>query len=111
MIAIRALIHRIADTGGDPTGCGWWTYITYAGEDGKRTTFFSSYRVGNQYQPGALTASQQQYRIQYLDESLRPYILDPYQQTMIDLEYFAKLLRTKGHDIALFIEANEGIEH
>jgi hypothetical protein len=83
----------------------------YVSEDGKITTFISAYQVGNQHQPGALTASQQQYRIQYQDESLMPYILDPHRQTMIDLEYFAKPLGAKGNDILLFIDTNEGIEH
>jgi hypothetical protein len=94
----------------DPTGCGWWTYTNYDGEDGKRTTVVYAYQVGNQHQPGALAASQQKYRIQYQDERLRTYILDPHRQTMIDLEYFSKPLQAKCHDIALFIDTNEGIE-
>jgi hypothetical protein len=30
---------------------------------------------------------------------------------MIDMEYFAKPLRAKGHNIIIFIDANEGVEH
>jgi hypothetical protein len=99
------------ESGGDPTGSGRWTYITYDGEDGQRTTVISAYRVGNQHQLGVLTASQQQYRIQYQDESFISYILDPHRHTMIELEYFAKPLREKCQDIVLFINADEGIEH
>jgi hypothetical protein len=101
----------IVESLGDPTGCGRWTYVTYDGEDGKKTTVIPAYRVRNQHQPGSLPASQQQYKIQYQDESLIPYILNPHRQTMIYLEYFAKPLRAKGQYIVLFINANEGIEH
>jgi hypothetical protein len=110
-MALGPWICRVVESGSDPTWCGWWTFITYAGEENKIITVISAYQVGNQHQPDALTAYQQQYRIQYQDESLRPYILDSHFQTMIDLEYFAKLLRAKGHNIFLFIEANEGFEH
>jgi hypothetical protein len=110
-IALRPLVDNIVDTGSYPTGCGRLTYIMYDGEDSKRNTFISAYRVGNQHQSGALTVSQQQYRIQYQDESLRQYILDPHRQMMIYLEYFAKPLRAKCQDIVLFINTNEGNEH
>jgi ABC-type uncharacterized transport system YnjBCD ATPase subunit len=76
-------------------GCGRWTYITYAGENGKRTTVISAYLVLNQHQQGVLAASQHQYQIQYQDESLRPYILNPHRQTMVGLKYFSKPLRAK----------------
>jgi hypothetical protein len=58
IIALGPWVHKIVDTGGDPTGCGPWNYIMYDGEDGKITTVISAYRVGNQHQQGALTASQ-----------------------------------------------------
>jgi hypothetical protein len=71
----------------------------------------TAYGVGDQHQPGARTATQQQFRIQYEDESIRPYINNPHKQTMIDLEYFVKSLRLKGHETTLFVNANEGVEH
>jgi hypothetical protein len=115
-IALGPWVYRVVVSGSDPTGCGRWTFITYSGEENKRCTVISAYRVGNQHQPGALTAPRQ-YRIQYQDESLQPYILDPQRQTMIDLEYFAKPLRAKRNDIILFItdaimkELNNGFNH
>jgi hypothetical protein len=71
----------------------------------------STYQVGNEHQPGSLTASRQKFRIQYQYESLLPYILDPHRQTMIDMEYFARPPKGKGDDIVLFVDASEGVEH
>jgi hypothetical protein len=110
MIALGPWEHNIVELGGDPIGCRRWNYITCDGEEGKRTTVISAYRVGNQHQPGALTSSQQQYRIQYQDEPHTIYI-GSHQQTMIDLESFAKPLQAKCQDVLLFIDANEGIKN
>jgi hypothetical protein len=41
-IALGPWVHQIVESGGDPTGYGWWTYITYDGGDNKRTTVISA---------------------------------------------------------------------
>jgi hypothetical protein len=33
--------------------------------------------------------------------------IDPHKQTLVDLEYFIHELRNKGHDVAIFIDANQ----
>jgi hypothetical protein len=52
-------------------------------------------------------AYMQQYTVQYEDEELKIFLLDPHRQTMIDLEYFIQELRDKGHHVMTSIEANE----
>jgi hypothetical protein len=53
----------------------------------------------------------QQHTIQYADEELRPFILDPHRQTIIDLDQFVQELKDKGHHILIFIDANEDEQH
>jgi hypothetical protein len=48
-VALGPWVHRVVETDKDPTGCGRCTYITYAGEENKRTTVITAYRVGDQY--------------------------------------------------------------
>jgi hypothetical protein len=60
-------------------------------------TILSAYRVCKQTNPGDLTASkQQQHGIMYEDEELRPYIVHPHKQTLIDLQYHVEKLKTDG---------------
>jgi hypothetical protein len=73
--------HRVVKTGNDATGCGRWTYMTYAL---KKNAFFSvvtAYRVCKQTDLGNKTAYMQQCTVQYEDEDLRPFFLDPHRQT------------------------------
>jgi hypothetical protein len=41
----------------------------------------------------------------YEDEELRPYIVDPHKQTLIDLQYHMKKLKTDGHEVLIFMDA------
>jgi hypothetical protein len=47
-ISLGKYVHKLVETGGDLTGYGRWTRITYLDEDGKITTIMSAYQVGNQ---------------------------------------------------------------
>jgi hypothetical protein len=71
----------------------------------------SAYRVYDQTHPGNTTASAQQYKIQYEDEELRPFLLIPHRQTLIDLEYLVKDLKDANHDVLIFMDANENEAH
>jgi hypothetical protein len=82
------MVHRMAKTGRDDTGCGRWSYITFNGKDNKHITVINAYIVCSQRESGDTTASGKQQCIQYADEELRPYVLDPHKQTLIDLQYF-----------------------
>jgi hypothetical protein len=63
--------------------------------------------VCSQRDQGDTPASKQQQCIQYADEELRPYVLDPHKQTLIDLQYFVQELQQGGHEFILFLDANQ----
>jgi hypothetical protein len=46
----------------------------------------------------------------YEDEELRPYIVDPHKQTLIDLQYYMEKLKTDGHAVLIFMDANQAEE-
>jgi hypothetical protein len=100
---------RVLWSGKDPTGCGRWSYICL-GKNDKKFAIVTVYRVGHNHNAGDATAFQQQYRTQYADETARVEI-NPHKQTMIDLEYFTEELKTDGFEVAVFIDANEMLDH
>jgi hypothetical protein len=105
--ALGNWIHRVVGSGRDPTGCGRWSYVTYGGKGSKLITQASAYRVCNQTDPGDTTTWRQQYQTQYADESARVGAIDPHKQIMVDLEYFVKELRDEGHEVVVFMDANQ----
>jgi hypothetical protein len=82
--ALGPWAHRVCASGRDKTGYGRWTYLTYNAREGKKITVISAYRVGKPTS-GSKTASHQQETIQYADEELRPFLVYPHKQTLIDL--------------------------
>jgi hypothetical protein len=74
-------------------------------------TILSAYRVCKQTNPGDLTAYKQQHVVIYEDEELLPYIVDPHKQTLIDLQYHVEKLKTDGHEVLVFMDANQTEEH
>jgi hypothetical protein len=103
--------HRVVTTGNDDTCCGLWSYITLALKEDKLLTIVSAYRVCDQTNPGNTRASAQQYKIQYEDKELRPFLLSPHRKTLIDLEYFVKDLKDANHEVLIFMDANENDTH
>jgi hypothetical protein len=99
--------HRVIGSGGDPPGCGRWSYVTYGGKCSKLITYISAYKVCNQTNPGDTMAWRQQYQTQYVDESARVGAIDLHRQTMVDLEYFVKELRDEGHAVVVFMDGNQ----
>jgi hypothetical protein len=100
---------RVLRSGKYPTGCGRWSYICLGKKD-KKFAIITVYRVGHNHNMGDTTAFQQQYRTQYADETARVEI-NTHKQTMTDLEYFTEELKTDGFEVAVFIDANETLEH
>jgi hypothetical protein len=43
----------------------------------------------------------------YADEELRPIMMNPNHQTMIDIQYFVQDLQEKGHEIIVMIDTNQ----
>jgi hypothetical protein len=103
--------HIVVKTGIEDTGCGRWSYITLARKEDKFLTLVSTFRVCDQTNPGNTTASAQQYKIKYEDEELRPFLLSPHWQTLIDMDYFVKDLKDANHEVLIFMDANENETH
>jgi hypothetical protein len=100
-------LHRVVDAGGDATGCGRLIHVTYGEKGGNRLTYITVYRVCDKKDPGDTTARKQQHNLQCEDDTARVGKIDPHKQTLVDLEYFVHELRNKGHDVAIFIDANQ----
>jgi hypothetical protein len=83
--ALGKMVHRVVKTGRGDTGYGHWSYITFNGKENKHITVINAYRLCSQRDAGDTTAYRQQWCVQYEDEELIPYVLDPHNQTMIDL--------------------------
>jgi hypothetical protein len=49
--------HKMVDAGRDETGCGRWSYLTYAAKEGNKCSIISAYRVFEQMNLGDITAS------------------------------------------------------
>jgi hypothetical protein len=103
--------HIVVKTGINNTGCGRYSYITLSLREDKFLTLVSAYRVCDQTNPRNTTASEQQYKIQYEDEEVRPFFLSPHRQTLIDLEYLVKDLKDANHEVLIFMDADENETH
>jgi hypothetical protein len=80
-------------------------YIQWQGKQSNHSD--NAYRVCSQRDPGDTTAYKQQQCIQYADDELRPYVLDPHKQTIINLQYFVQELQQEGEEVILFLDANQ----
>jgi hypothetical protein len=76
-VALGQMVHRVVDSGRDDTGCGRWSYITYAAKEGNKLAIVSAYRICKHTNPGDLTPSKQKLLIMYEDKELRTYLVDP----------------------------------
>jgi hypothetical protein len=108
--SLGQVVHRVIASGRDETGCGRWSQITYAAKENNKMTIISAYRVCKQTNPGDLTASKQQHGIMYEDEEMRPYLVDPHKQTLIDLQYHVEKLKADSHEVLIFMDANQAEE-
>jgi hypothetical protein len=82
--------------------------LTYNAREGKKITVIYAYRVGKPTSRSK-TASRQQETIQYSDEELIPFLVDPYKQTLIGLQYFVQELESQDlqHEVIVMIDANQ----
>jgi hypothetical protein len=71
----------------------------------------NAYIVCSQRDNGYTTTSKQEQRIQYADDELRPYVLDPHKQTLIDLQYFIQELKQEGEEVIVFMDTNQDDQH
>jgi hypothetical protein len=100
--------HIVCASGRDKTGCGRWTYLTYNAREGKKITVIYAYRAGKPTS-GSKTASFQQETIQYAEEELIQFLVDPYKQTLIYLQYFVHEIQYQDlqHEVIVMIDANQ----
>jgi hypothetical protein len=105
--ALGEMVHRVVKIGRDDTGCGRWSYVTFNVKENKHITVINTYRVCSQRDPGGTTASREQQCVQYADEELIQYVLDPHKQTLIDLQYFVQELLQGGYEVIIFLDANQ----
>jgi hypothetical protein len=105
--ALGKMVHRVVNTDRDDTVCSRWSYITFTGKENKHITVINAYIVCSQRDPGDTTTSRQQQCVQYADEELIQYVLDPHKQAMIDLQYFVQELLQGGDKVVLFLDANQ----
>jgi hypothetical protein len=68
----------------------------------------SVYRVGTP-NSGNKIASRQQETIQYADEELRPFLVDPYKKTLTNLQCFVQELQSQDlqHEVIVMIDVNQ----
>jgi hypothetical protein len=85
--------------------------MTYSLKEESYMTVITAYHVCKQHEPGPKTAYMQQHTIPYADEDIRPFIIDPHRQTIIDLENFVQEMKDKENHIIIFIDANEDEQH
>jgi hypothetical protein len=110
--ALGPWAHRVCASGRDKTVLDRWTYLTYNDQEGKRITVIPAYRVGKSTS-GSRTASRQQDTIQYAGEELRPFLVNPYKQTLIDLQYFVQELQSQDlkHEVIVMNDVNQDEDH
>jgi hypothetical protein len=84
------MMHHLVRTGCGDTSCRRCLYITFNGNENNQITVINAYRVCLQREPGDTAASKQQQCMQYADDELRPYVLDPHKHTFIDSKYFVQ---------------------
>jgi hypothetical protein len=108
--ALGQMVHRVFDSDRDDTGCVRRSYITSAAKEGKQVSIVSAYRVCKQTNPGDMRSPKQQLGIMYKDEELRPYLVDPYKQTLIDLQYFVEKLKKIVHEVLILMDVNQSEE-
>jgi hypothetical protein len=106
--ALGKIVHHVVKTGRDETGCRQWSYITFNVKENKQITVINAYILCSQRDPGDTTASRHQHCIQYADDELMPYVLDPHKQNLIDLQYFIQELKQEGEEVViLFLDSNQ----
>jgi hypothetical protein len=101
------MVQHVVDSGWDDTGCGRWSYLTYATKEGNKFAIVSAYRACKQTNPGYLTSSKQQLGIVYEDEELRPFLVNLHKQILIYLQYFVEKVKANGQEVLKLMDDNQ----
>ena len=115
-MAFDHLGMRVVKAGEDDSGLGRWSYLTLEGQDGRRLTFITGYRICKGAMRGTTTSCVQQRRVlnnQEMKQGVKTSNPDTnYLRTKFidDLTQFILALQAEGHAIVLGLDANETIQ-
>ena len=107
---------RVIKAGEDESGLGRWSYLTLEGQDGRRLTFITGYRICKGAMKGTTTSCVQQRRVLNNQEMRRgvatstPDTAFLRQKFVEDLTQFILAPKEEGHAIILGVDANETME-
>ena len=112
-MAFDNIATRTTKTGEDDSGLGRWSFITLEGQDGRKITFITAYRICGGPMRGTTTSCMQQSRVineQEMSQNKPASRIDTNflrQKFIADLTAFILALQAEGHAIVLGIDANE----
>ena len=112
-MAFDNIATRTVKSGEDDSGLGRWSFITLEGQDGRKITFITAYRICSGPMKGTTTSCMQQARVineQEMRQGKRTSNPDTAylrQKFIADLTTFILALQAAGHAIVLGIDANE----
>ena len=112
-MAVDTLSMRVVKAGEDPSGLGRWSYLTMEGQEGRRVTFITAYRICSGVMRGTSTACRQQSKVleqQAMKQGKRTSAIDTNflrKKFVEDLALFITSLQNDGHAIVLGLDANE----
>ena len=107
---------RVIKAGEDDSGLGRWSFITVEGQDKRRITFITAYRICGGPMKGTTTSCSQQRRVINNQEmkrgvqTSRPDTTYLSQKFVEDLTRFILSLQEEGNAIVLGLDANETLE-
>jgi hypothetical protein len=76
--------------------------------EGNKFTVVSTYQAGKPTGGNKIAPSQHE-TLQYAYKELRPFLVDPYKQALIDLQYFEQEIQLQDlqHVVIVLIDANQ----
>ena len=107
------LSMRVIKVGEDDSGLGRWSYITLEGQEGRKVTFITAYRICSSPMRGTKTSCRQQSKVinqQEMRHNKEASTIDTnnlHMKFTADLVTFMQTLQAAGHAIVLGLDANE----
>jgi len=112
-MAVDNLSMRVIKVGEDESGLGRWSYITLEGQDGRKLTFITAYRICKGTMKGTSTSCMQQQKVihnQEMKQGVQTSSIDTTylrEKFIHDLMLFIQSLQEEGHALVLGLDANE----
>jgi hypothetical protein len=112
-MAVDHLSMRVMKVGEDESGLGRWSYITVEGQNSRKITFITAYRICKGAMRGTSTSCTQQKKVlneqemKAGKETSTPDTIFLRMKFVEDLTRFILALKEAGHAIVLGLDANE----